>query len=310
MGRKVLHQAFSDDSSRSPSGQLGVTTVSTCRLVAIGTCAALVLAANVWGHAQTQPFRDVPVPRAQGQAVTPAFEGWYRNSDGTFSLSWGYLNRNYEERLDIPVGVDNRIEPGPADQGQPTHFLPRRQAGVFTVEVPADFGDKQVTWTLTGHGETVTIPGHLRPEWQIDALRETTTGNTPPVVRLVSNGLNAQGPRGTHVPMEVSLTNPTSLSVWVTDDMVLRSSGNYELTRAPRLGVVWSKYRGAGTVTFSETEPSLDNAGQAVTTARFSAPGDYVLRVLAWDDSGPQLVTMAVGFQCCWTNGYVDVRVR
>ena len=285
-------------------------SVSKRRVIVVGLCAALVPAVHTWGHAQTQPFRDVPVPRARGQSVTPAFEGWYPNPDGTFSLSWGYMNRNYDERLDIPVGANNRIEPGPPDQGQPTHFLPRRQTGVFTVEVPADFGDKQLTWTLTSHGKTTPIPGHLRPEWEIDALREVSTGNTPPVVRLASDNAAAQGPHGTHAAMDVSLSDPASLTVWVTDDMVLRSSGNYELTRAPRLGVVWSKYRGPGTVDFGETEPSLDDTGRAVTTARFAAPGEYVLRVLAWDDSGPQLATMAVGFQCCWTNGYVNVRVQ
>ncbi len=276
----------------------------------VGACAALVLTADVLNRAQTQPFRDVPIPRSAGQSVTPAFEGWYPNPDGTFSLSWGYLNRNYEELLDIPVGVNNRIEPGPPDQGQPTHFLPRRQTGVFTLVVPADFGDKRVTWTLTGHGETIAIPGHLRPEWQIDALREVSTDNTPPTVKFAPTGPSAQGPHGTRSTLEVSLPNPASLTVWVADDMVLRSSGNYEITRVPRLGVVWSKYRGPGTVTFGETEPPLDDTGKAVTTARFGAPGEYVLRVLAWDDSGPQLATMAVGFQCCWTNGYVDVRVQ
>ena len=86
-------------------------SVSKRRVIVVGLCAALVPAVHTWGHAQTQPFRDVPVPRARGQSVTPAFEGWYPNPDSTFSLSWGYMNRNYDERLDIPVGANNRIEP-------------------------------------------------------------------------------------------------------------------------------------------------------------------------------------------------------
>ena len=90
--------------------------------------------------------------------MSPSYEGWYPNADGTFSLSFGYFNRNYEERLDIPVGPDNRIEPGPANRGQPTHFLPRRQTGVLAVVVPADFGDRQLTWILTANGETVASP--------------------------------------------------------------------------------------------------------------------------------------------------------
>jgi hypothetical protein len=67
-----------------------------------------------------------------GQGITGSFEGWYPNIDGTFSLLVGYLNRNSAQILDIPVGPNNRIEPGGPDQGQPTHFLPRRQWGVLS----------------------------------------------------------------------------------------------------------------------------------------------------------------------------------
>ena len=97
---------------------------------------------------------------------------------------FGYFNRNHEEHLDIPVGPDNRFEPGPADRGQPTHFLSRRQTGVFAAVVPADFGNQWLTWTLTAHGVTIAIPGHLRPEWEITALEEVTSRNTPPVLRF------------------------------------------------------------------------------------------------------------------------------
>ena len=284
------------------------------RLIAAGAGAAVLLGLAGWAHSQTrihtQPFRDVPVAAPRGQSVTPAFEGWYANPDGTFNLSWGYMNRNYEERLDIPVGPANRLEPGPPDQGQPTHFLPRRQTGVFAVTVPADFGDRTVTWTLTSHGETVSVPGHLRPEWEIDALRQVATDNTPPVVRFEPGGPHAQGPRGVRTALAAQASETVPLEVWIADDLVLRSTGNYPLTREPRLGVVWSKFRGPGKVTFSEIEPELDAAGKAVTNATFDAPGEYVLRVLAWDDSGPQGPTMAVGCQGCWTNGYVDVLVK
>ena len=100
----------------------------------------------------TQPFRDVPVARPRGDSVTPAFEGGIRTPTARSTWSWGYMNRNYEERIDIPVGPANRLEPGPPDQGQPTHFLPRRQTGVFTVTVPADFGDRTLTWTFDHQG--------------------------------------------------------------------------------------------------------------------------------------------------------------
>src|SRR5216683_3306446 len=96
-----------------------------------------------------------------GQSVTAAFEGWFKNPDGSFSILFGYFNRNLKEELDIPIGPNNRIEPGGPDQGQPTHFLPRRQWGVFTTAVPKDFGTNKLTWTLIAHGQTTAIPASL-----------------------------------------------------------------------------------------------------------------------------------------------------
>jgi hypothetical protein len=92
--------------------------------------------------------------------------------------------------------------------------------------------------------------------------------------------------------------------VWVTDDNVRRRDDG----RAAPGGVAWSKYRGAGQVAVSERSPAIVD-GRAETTATFAEPGQYVLRVLAWDASGGQGATMAGGFQCCWTNGYVEVTV-
>src|SRR5579864_5270520 len=62
-----------------------------------------------------------------GQSITGVFEGWFQNPDGTFSLLAGYYNRNLKEAVDIPVGANNRIEPGGPDRGQPTHFQAGRQ---------------------------------------------------------------------------------------------------------------------------------------------------------------------------------------
>ena len=81
-----------------------------------------------------------------GQTIAPAYEGFRANPDGTFDLVFGYLNRNYEELLDIPIGPANNIEPGGPDQGQPTHFLTRRRRHQFYIKVPKDFGSKEVVW--------------------------------------------------------------------------------------------------------------------------------------------------------------------
>ena len=265
-----------------------------------GLCAGLAVAAA----GQT---RDAPIPHASGQSISPAYEGWYPNPDGTFTLSFGYFNRNYEERVDIPVGPDNRFDPGPADRGQPTHFLPRRQTGIFTVVVPADFGEQRLRWHVTANGKTYSVTGHLRPEWQIDVLREVTSGNTPPVVRFAPDGEPGQGPGGLRTRLQARVGVPLELALWALDDGVRTFTRS---SRPPTLGLVWSKFRGPGNVSFNETAPQFDEGDRAVTKATFETPGDYVLRVLAWDDSGPQGYTMAVGFQCCWTNAYVDVSVR
>src|SRR5947207_15337223 len=70
---------------------------------------------------------------SSGQNVSPAYEGWEQNGDGSFNFLFGYMNRNWEEEIDVPVGTDNDIAPGGPDQGQPTRFLPRRNRFVFRV---------------------------------------------------------------------------------------------------------------------------------------------------------------------------------
>jgi hypothetical protein len=249
---------------------------------------------------------DAPLPHSTGQSVSPSFEGWYPNSDGSFSLVFGYFNRNYEENVAVPIGHDNQFEPGPADRGQPTYFHPRRHTGVFAVKVPADFGNQQLSWRITAGNESIAIPGHLKPEWEITALEEITSGNTPPAVRFSESGNSAQGPFGISSPtINTQPGEETEISLWSIDDGVKKSRA---VGQRARTGVVISKFRGPGDVVIDNDTPRLVN-NKASTTATFSIPGDYVLRVLAWDDSGNQSAIMAGGFFCCWTNGYIKVKV-
>ena len=105
--------------------------------------------------------------------MTAAYEGLVRNPDGSVSLLVGkYFNRNKKEALDIPIGPNNRIEPGGPDRGQPTHFLPRRQWGVFTITVPADFGDKKLTWTIVANGKTTSVPMGLHRDYEVEPFKE------------------------------------------------------------------------------------------------------------------------------------------
>lgn len=107
---------------------------------------------------------------SRGQNVSPAFEGWEKNDDGSFNMMFGYMNRNWEEEVDVPIGPDNNISPGPPDQGQPTHFQPRRNRFVFKVRVPADWGKKELVWTLTTKGKTERAYASLREDSLVDNI--------------------------------------------------------------------------------------------------------------------------------------------
>jgi len=254
-----------------------------------------------------------------GQGVTPAFEGWFKNSDGTFSILFGYFNRNLKEELDIPIGPNNRIDtggPGDPDHGQPTNFFSGRQWGVFTVTVPADFGDKKITWALTAHGQTNQVPASLAPLWEISPFIEESMGNTPPFLSFSEGGQgpSVQGPRPLTMALTTTAGNPVTLITWVADD-----AKKLPEAREPKTTPVvvrWFKFRGPGAVTFSNYMPPVEAAewkgmtapfiGKATTTATFSEPGEYVLYVVANDWSG----NGGRGFQCCWTNGLVKVSVK
>src|SRR6266446_4406354 len=105
---------------------------------------------------------------SRGQNASPAFEGWEENPDGSFNFLFGYMNRNWVEELDVPVGPNNNLEPGGPDQGQPTHFLPRRNRFLFRIRVPKDFGTKELVWTLTAHGKTERAYASLKADYFID----------------------------------------------------------------------------------------------------------------------------------------------
>jgi hypothetical protein len=246
-----------------------------------------------------------------GQNVTGAFEGWFKNPDGSFSILLGYFNRNLKEELDIPVGPNNRIEPGGPDQGQPTHFLPRRQWGVFTVTVPKDFGTKKLTWTLIVNRQTAAIPFSLDPLWEISPLYEVGMGNTPPVISFEEGGAGVQGPRPITNSTTATLPNPVTITVWVADDA--KTFPGAKPPKTPVVTLWWGKYRGPGRVTFSQEKPAVEKTegkapfnGKATITATFSEPGEYILRVVANDWSGDG----GRGFQCCWTNAMTRVSVK
>jgi hypothetical protein len=248
-----------------------------------------------------------------GQSVTGSFEGWYRNPDGTFSLLFGYYNRNQKQELDLQAGPDNNIMPGGPDRGQPTHFLPGRQWGVFTITVPADFGSQKLVWNLTANGVHTAVPGKLNPLWEVSPF-EDATENTPPFIAFHSQGPFGQGPGGQRSMITATSGKPAPLEVWVADDA--RVTPGATRPKTPPVTLKWSLFRGPSPVVFENPTPPVEPAefaapqgtsfhGRAATTATFNEPGDYVLRAVANDWSGDG----GRGFQCCWTNAQLRVSV-
>ncbi len=257
-------------------------------------CLALLAAALL----RSQP----PVPTyigqtkfQTGQDVVPVFEGWLRNTDGSFTFVFGYFNRNFQEEPAIAAGADNKLDPGPPDQGQPTFFLPRRQSFVYRVTVPKDWGSKELVWSLTVHGRTEKAFASLLPEEEITERMIMTRGGLFP-----GDDDPNKPPEITIAPVtSASIGQPVALTAMVTDDGLPKP-------RAPRaakagaapaqsngagarprggLTVTWIEYRGPAKVTFEPTGVNAVTNGQAVTNVKFIQPGTYVLRATASDSA-------------------------
>jgi hypothetical protein len=153
-----------------------------------------------------------------GEAVYPAFEGFGPLKDGALTLLVGYFNRN-KEMVDVPIGPDNRIEPGGPDFGQPTHFLSGRQWGMFAISVPKDFGNKKLTWTLTANGNTTSVSFWTNPQYWIDFYKNTANGNEPPRIKFSPTGPELIGPpREKFVQTLTAVVGtPLELTAWAAD---------------------------------------------------------------------------------------------
>ena len=264
---------------------------------------AVVAGCSVIAAAQQPSVLPMGPARERGASVTPAFEGWYKNDDGSFSMLVGYYNRNSKEPLTIPVGPNNKIEPGDPDQGQPTYFQTGRQWGVFVIKVPKDFGNKSLKWTITSNGETQSIPLTLNPGYPITPFKELGMLNEPPVLKFAADGAAFTGPpTAIATTLNGAVGQPVSISVWASDVKERDKEG-----AAMVANLSFHKYRGPGDVKFDPARiPARQQNGMVTSNATFSAPGEYLVRVQANDESGEG----GGGFQCCWTNTYVKVVIK
>ena len=267
----------------------------------------LFVAAFAVAAVSTQPQVPAQLPTEitairhnSGQPVIPYFEGWIKNPDGTHDLVFGYFNRNFVQEFAIPAGPDNRIEPFGPDGGQPTYFLPRRQRYMFRVKVPADFGKKELVWSITSNGRTERAFGNLMGPQEISERVVMTNGNFDPG----HDDPNKPPTISVAPPSTVSAGSPATLVAAVADDGLPKPRTAPEAPRpqpaspggfgaqinssggggGPRpLSVTWIQYGGPAKVSFARAGAIVVENGQATTNAMFSAPGKYRLVAIATD---------------------------
>lgn len=244
----------------------------------------------------------------RGLNIAPSYEGFELNPDGSFTLMFGYYNRNAEEQPHVPVGPNNNIEPGGPDQGQPTYFFPKRNRFVFGITVPKDFGRKEIVWSLTVNGKTEKAYATLKPEYALEAniIQRQNIGNNPPGTEdNKAPVVKVEGARN----RTVKVGQPLSLTAAASDDGIpapkAAPRNAVASTTAVGLRVAWFVYRGPGDqVTFDPPQfktyadykaggnspwtsewapPRVPADGKFPATVTFSAPGTYVVRVMAHD---------------------------
>ena len=298
-------------------------------------------------EAQDWTRREFPLapPNAQGNFVAPYFDGFYQNADGTYTLSFGFMNRNDADLIEIPLGEDNFIEPAEFDGGQPTSFpVVRysgfggpRERGSFGVVVPADF-EGDVWWTVTTDGYTTRVPGRLEsPGRLIKGAYELSTGpmaagSLRPGIRFSEDGPEGWGIEGIQhsETLTTSVGEPVEVRFWAVDRGE-RELGPVNMTLWKHQGPVGAEIHfeslveapanarparrgarplGPGPVRTREVVPlptEGPQANQGHFTATFDRPGRYVIRIRIDNFAAPDSMP---GQQCCWSNGYVVVDVQ
>jgi hypothetical protein len=310
---------------------------------AVTVAAAIGVAAPTAAQKPREPLPAEPLGSG-AEAIFPVLEGWGPHKDGATVILLGYYNRNRNASFDIPIGPDNRIEPGGPDYGQPTHFEPSQQHGVFAIKVPPGFGTSKLTWTLRVNGQEAKVSFWLNPPYWVDFFRNAASGNEPPVVRFAPDGPPLTGPPvGFAQTVTGTVGQPVVLRLWASDLAGPREGPDAELAeirrrtapvvdpvaivgdsvfggaarRAPPTAradvlVHWRVHRGPAPVKFAPAQvPVVTNGDpkavvEASTTATFSVPGEYVLRAQISDESGES----GGGDQCCWTTAHVRVTVK
>jgi hypothetical protein len=226
---------------------------------------------------------------ARGQDVSPTFDGWESNPDGSYTFYFGYYNRNSQEALDVPLGPGNTFDLGNGDQGQPTHFYPGRKWFVFQAVVPKDWPrDKRLVWTVTTKGRTNQAKGWLQPEWEVDKLLISKNAISDPFLRTSSSNPTPdnRAPVVTGGPAQtIALPGTATLSATATDDGLPKPGPGDLGGSVQGVQIHWILFRGPAGVQFDpEVSPAV--YGKPLTSetkVTFTVPGDYRIRAIATD---------------------------
>jgi len=209
-------------------------------------------------------------PRSPGNRhLAPFMEGWYANEDGTFSISFGYLNANSDTMI-VPLGPDNFIEPAQFDGLQPTVFVPGHQRGLFAVTLPADMEETDVWWTIRKpNGDVSRVPGRIGAvAYQLDWFARPH-GSMHPLVSFDGQNGDGRGPPGLMADRveTASVGSPVTLSVNARDPSE-RDQDDFRFRNATPVNVTWSQLQGPGRVEFTRhesnplPEPSAGRGGR------------------------------------------------
>lgn len=274
----------------------------------------------------------------QSRPVWPAFEGWRPNPDGTFSLMFGYMNENWEQQPFVDIGDNNFFSPGEPDQGQPTNFFPRRNRFTFEVSVPADWGDRELVWTLNVNGVEARAYGTLKPDYLVDNMviaSETgslgigvsspeSRANIPPVLTIQGDEVRT-AEVGEAITLVVQLEDdglPRSrISSTRSESDLLRA-----MFRAPQKPTVskinalymsWNVYRGEGEVTFDPPQTKVWEDTRTSANSPWGSlwlppeiPDDGMVEVTAtFHEPGNYVLWVRADDGGLYADGYITVNV-
>lgn len=283
-----------------------MSAVRSMVIIAVAACGFLLV---VEAQEVRPPMTLEPIGRTN-EAIFPAYDGWGVGQDGDYYIVMGYMNRNRGETVEIPIGPNNRIEPGGPDYGQPTVFEAGRHKTVFALKVPKDFGQKKLTWTLIANGQPAVISFFLNPEYNMEFYREEANGNNAPKIKF---GLNEPMRSGPSVGFAQTLTakvgQPVPLKLWasdappeeknweriisaaqpkrrgevprdsvaIVDGRVIGGAGGRSQSSGPEpdLTAVWKKVRGSGKVTVTPAAVPLTTGGDGNKVVEANATATF-----------------------------------